>query len=260
MPSVTLVSAVVCGVLGLLIGSFLNVVIWRVPRGESIASPPSACPSCGHRVRTYDNIPVLSWLLLRGRCRDCGWAISARYPFVELLTSLLFVLMSLLVPLAVLPAYLWLAAAGVALGAIDLDTKRLPNALTYPTAVVVGLWLVIASILEGDPESALRTFVGGLSLGAFYLLLHLVYPRGMGMGDAKLAVSLGFALAWVSWASLLVGAFLAFALGAVVGVGLMLVGKAGRRSALPFGPFMLIGALVGLVFGNAVGNWYAGLL
>jgi leader peptidase (prepilin peptidase)/N-methyltransferase len=260
MPSTTVLLALVSGVFGLVIGSFLNVVIWRVPRGESIVSPPSACPKCSHQLRPYDNIPVISWLVLRGRCRDCGEAISARYPIIEALTAALFVVMAVLVPPAALPAYLWLAGAGVALAVIDLDTKRLPNAITYPTAVIVGVWLIGASLVVGESGQALRTLLGGLALAGFFLLLNLFYPRGMGMGDVKLALPLGFALGYVSWATVLVGGFLAFFLGAVVGVALMSAGKAGRRSALPFGPFMLVGALLALVVGDAVGSWYAGLL
>ncbi len=260
MPSATVLLATGCGIFGLVIGSFLNVVIWRVPRGESIVRPPSACPKCGHQLRPYDNIPVLSWLVLRGRCRDCGEPISMRYPIIEALTAALFVAMALLVPPAALPAYLWLAGAGVALAAIDLDTKRLPNVITYPSAVIVGVWLIGVSLATGEPGQALRTLLGGLAFAGFFLLLNVLYPRGMGMGDVKLALPLGFALAWVSWATLLVGGFLAFLLGAVVGVGLMAAGRAGRRSALPFGPFMLIGAFVALVVGDSVADWYAGLL
>lgn len=260
MPTATATLAAICGVFGLLIGSFLNVVIWRVPRGESIVRPPSACPACGHTLRPYDNVPLLSWMLLRARCRDCGAPISARYPVVELTTGVLFALMPFLVAVAALPAYLWLAGAGVALAAIDLDTKRLPNAITYPTAGVVGGWLVVVALVQGAPQQALRTFLGGVAFGAFFLLLHIVYPRGMGMGDVKLAVPLGFGLAWISWGTLLIGGFAAFFLGSLVGIGLMVAGKAGRRTALPFGPFMLAGALVALAFGEPIGDWYASLL
>ena len=260
MLSLTPYLVIVCGVFGLLIGSFLNVVIWRVPRGESIVRPPSACPRCGHELRAHDNIPVVSWLVLRGRCRDCGEPISKRYPIIEALTALLFALTAVIVPPAALPAYLWLVGAGVALAAIDIDTKRLPNVIVYPTAGVVGVWLVGLSLIEGEPGRALRTVLAGLALGAFFLALNLAYPKGMGMGDVKLAVPLGFALGWVSWAAVIVGGFLAFLLGAVVGVALMAAGRAGRRSALPFGPFMLIGAYLALMFGDAVAGWYGSLL
>ena len=258
--SVAAIVAVFSGVIGLIIGSFLNVVIWRVPRGESIVTPPSACPKCHHRLRARDNIPVVSWLLLRGKCRDCGEPISARYPLVELLTAVLFVVMSLLVPLAVLPAYLWLAGAGVALAAIDIELKRLPNAIVYPTAAVVGVWLVAASLIQGEPGVAMRTVLAGVALFAFYLLLALVYPAGMGLGDVKLAFPLGMALGWVAWSAVIVGTFAAFLLGAVVGVAMMASKRAGRKSAIPFGPFMLLGAMIGITLGETVAEWYGSLL
>lgn len=248
-----------CGVMGLLIGSFVNVVIWRVPRGQSIVSPPSACPKCGHRLRAYDNIPVASWIVLGGRCRDCRAPISVRYPAVELITGAIFVIVALAVPLGALPAYLWLAGAGVALAGIDLDVKRLPNAIVYPSIAVVGVWLVAFGLIAGDPRQAGRTVLAGLALGAFFGLIHLVAPRGMGMGDVKLAVLIGMALGWLGWAQVLVGAFLAFLLGAVVGVALMASGRAGRKTALPFGPFMLLGCLIGIVAGAQIGDWYANL-
>ena len=256
----TAIVAMFAGVIGLIIGSFLNVVIWRVPRGESIVSPPSACPNCHHRLRAYDNIPVVSWLLLRGKCRDCSAPISVRYPLVELLTAVLFVVMSLLVPLAMLPAYLWLTGAGVALAAIDIEHKRLPNAIVYPTAVVVGVWLVAAALIGGETGTALRTVLAGVALFAFYLLLALVYPAGMGLGDVKLAFPLGMALGAVAWSAVIVGTFAAFLLGAVVGVAMMARRRAGRKTAIPFGPFMLLGAMIGITIGETVAEWYGGLL
>jgi len=134
------------GVLGLIIGSFLNVVVWRIPRGESIVSPPSACPRCGHRIRARDNVPVVSWLLLRARCRDCHAPISLRYPLVEAATGVLFVLVALRVGWSwAMPGYLYLAAVGLALALIDLDTHRLPNSLVLPAYPVTAVLLAIAS-------------------------------------------------------------------------------------------------------------------
>ena len=207
MDTAQILLAIGVAVLGLLIGSFLNVVIWRVPRAESIVSPPSACPSCGHPLRARDNIPVLSWLLLRGRCRDCGDPISKRYPLVELTTAVLFAVMSIGIPVEALPAYLWLTAAGVALSVIDIDHKRLPNAIVYPTAVVVGVWLVGTSLVTGEPELAVRTVLAGLALFAFYLLLALVYPAGLGLVYAKPRLVLGFGLGWLSCRQWLSGLF-----------------------------------------------------
>lgn len=259
-------TVVVATILGLVVGSFLNVVIWRVPRGDSIVSPPSACPNCGHRLRPYDNIPLVSWMVLRGRCRDCGAHISIRYPAVELSTALLFGLMAGIVPLIVLPAFLWLAAAGVALSAIDIELHRLPNAIVYPSALVVGVWLVGAALLgphaDGvdGPRLALQVALAGLALSAFYLLLVLIYPSGMGLGDAKLALVLGMALGWFSWTYVALGTFLAFLTGALVGIVIMIRGKGGRRTEIPFGPFMFLGTLLTVLAGGPIVDWYASLL
>lgn len=248
-------------VFGLVIGSFLNVVIWRVPRGESIVTPGSACPSCGHEIRAYDNIPLLSWLILRGRCRDCGEPISPRYPIVELTTGLLFVLMTWNFGLTgELPAYLYFAAVGVALALIDLDTRRLPNVIVLPSYVVAGLLLLLPAIVDGRWNDYLNAWLGALALFAFYFLLAFVYPAGMGFGDVKLAGVLGLYLGWLGWGPLIVGAFLGFLLGALVGGGLMLAKRAGRKTAIPFGPFMIAGALIAVVFGQSLADTYTGTL
>ena len=189
-----------CALLGLAIGSFLNVVIWRVPRGESVVSPPSACPGCHAPISPRDNIPVLSWLLLRGRCRSCGEPISARYPLVELLTAVVFGLLALRFGYTwQLPAYLYLGAIGVALAFIDLDTKRLPDRLTLPSYPVALILLGAAAFLDHTWDSWLRAILGGLAVGAFYFLLWFVYPSGMGFGDVKFAGVLGIYLGWISW-------------------------------------------------------------
>ena len=248
-------------VLGCLIGSFLNVVVHRVPRGESVVRPASRCPGCGSAVRRRDNVPVLSWLLLRGRCRDCSAPISARYPLVELGTGALFAAVTWAVgPSWALPAYLYLAAIAVALALIDLDVRRLPDAIVLPSYPVVAALLLAASAAEGDWAAALRAAVGALALYAFYFVLAVARPGGMGFGDVKLAGVLGMALAWHGWAALAVGAFAGFLLGGVMGLALIAVRRAGRRSHVPFGPFMLAGAALGLAAGDGLGEWYLGLL
>jgi leader peptidase (prepilin peptidase)/N-methyltransferase len=258
---VTTLLAAVCAVLGLCIGSFLNVVIWRVPRGESIVSPPSACPSCGNAIRPRDNVPVLGWLLLRGKCRDCQHPISARYPVVEALTGVLFAVMAWRFGAQVaLVAYLWLAAAGLALALIDIDTKRLPDVITKPSWAVIGVVLLVAGLTDSDLHHLQRAALGAVALGAFYALLWLVYPGGMGFGDVKLAPSLGALLAWVSWGALAVGAFAGFLLGGVFGIGVILLGRGGRKSKVPFGPFMLGGALLGILVGTDLAHWYTSTL
>mgnify|MGYP003602968185 CR=1 FL=1 len=257
----TLVELGVALVFGLVIGSFLNVVIWRVPRGESIVTPGSGCPSCGHEIRAYDNIPLLSWLIVGGRCRDCGEPISPRYPIVELTTGLLFVLMTWNFGLTwELPAYLYFAAVGVALALIDLDTRRLPNVIVLPSYVVAGLLLLLPAIVDGRWNDYLNAWLGALALFAFYFLLAFVYPAGMGFGDVKLAGVLGLYLGWLGWGPLIVGAFLGFLLGALVGGGLMLAKRAGRKTAIPFGPFMIAGALIAVVFGQSLADTYTGTL
>jgi leader peptidase (prepilin peptidase)/N-methyltransferase len=249
--------AVVCGVFGLLVGSFLNVVIWRVPRGESIVRPPSHCPGCDTPIAPRDNIPVLSWLLLRGKCRHCGVRISARYPLVELGTGLLFAVIALnRGPHADLPAFLYLAAISVALALIDLDTKRLPNVIVLPSYVVAAVLLTVAAAVDDDWSALLRAGLGTVVLFGFYFLLALIYPRGMGFGDVKLAGVLGLYLGWLGWGPLAVGAFLAFLLGGVLGALLMALGKAGRKSAIPFGPWMLAGALIAVFVGQRIADAY----
>lgn len=253
----TAFTVVVCGVLGLLIGSFLNVVIWRVPRGESIVSPPSHCPGCDNPIAPRDNVPVLSWLLLRGRCRHCGTGISVRYPLVELLTCALFAAMAAyLGPVAQLPAYLYLVAVGVALAMIDLDVFRLPDALTLPSYGVGLVLLGIASLVQHDGWSLARAAIGMTALFAFYFTVAFIAPRGMGFGDVKLSGVVGLYLAWLGWGQLVVGAFAAFFVGAVVGIGLMLFAGGGRKTKVPFGPFMLVGALIGVFAGDPIASAY----
>ncbi|WP_308169190.1 prepilin peptidase [Cellulomonas hominis] len=262
--AVQVFTALLCGVLGLAIGSFLNVVVWRVPRGESVVSPGSACPRCGHEIRARDNVPVLSWLLLRGRCRDCGEPISPRYPAVEAGTAVLFATVGWLAgPSWSLPAYLYLAAVGVALALIDLDTQRLPDVIVLPSYPVALALLALASWNPGgqsDWGAFARALAGGAVMFAVYLLIVLAYPRGMGRGDVKLAGVLGMFLGWAGWGNLVVGWFAAFLLGGIVGMGLIAVRRAGRRTAIPFGPWMLLGAAAGLLVGARISHWYVDLV
>jgi leader peptidase (prepilin peptidase)/N-methyltransferase len=245
-------------VLGLLIGSFLNVVIWRVPRGESIVSPPSACPTCGAGIRPRDNIPVVGWLVLRGRCRDCKAPISARYPLVEAGTGALFAVMAVKFGLhAELPAYLYLAAVGLALALIDIDVKRLPDVLTLPSYVVGAVLLGVASIDE--PHSLLRAVLGAGAMFGVYFGLCFAYPAGMGFGDVKLSGVLGMYTAWLGWDVWGAGLLLGFFLGGFFGIGVVLVKKGGRKTAVPFGPFMLLGALLAILFGHGLVDGYLDL-
>jgi leader peptidase (prepilin peptidase)/N-methyltransferase len=244
-------------VLGLLVGSFLNVVIWRVPRGESVVAPRSRCPGCGTQIRTRDNVPVLSWVVLRGRCRDCDEPISARYPLVEIGTAGVFVALTLTIGLEPeLPAFLYLGAVGVALAMIDIDVKRLPNAIVLPSYVVGAVLLGVAALVARDLGSYLRAGLGMAALFGLYFLLAFIYPAGMGFGDVKLAGVLGMYLGWLGWAEVITGAFLGFLLGGVVGALLMAVRRAGRKSQIPFGPYMLLGAFIAILTGDALADLY----
>lgn len=250
-------------VLGLAVGSFLNVVIYRVPRGESLVRPSSHCPACNQPIAPYDNIPVVSWLLLRGRCRRCGERISARYPAVELLTAVLFGAMAARLANEQawsIPAYLYFAAIGVALAAIDLDVKRLPDVLTLPSYAVMGGLLLLPTIAYGEWSVYAQAWLFGLALFAFYFLLMMLKPGNMGFGDVKFSGVVGLALGWFGWRVLLVGGFMAFLIGGIVGIALMVAGRAGRKSKVPFGPFMIAGAFIGVLWGPQIADWYTGLL
>ncbi len=246
-----------CAFIGLLIGSFLNVVIWRLPRGESLARPPSSCPRCHARIRPRDNVPVVSWLLLGGRCRDCKEPVSIRYPAVELASALLFTLFAWhFGAVWELPAFCYLAAVGLALALIDFDVHRLPDALTLPSYGVGIVLLGGAAFAEHHPGNLIRGLIGMAALYAGYFLLVLIYPKGMGFGDVKLAGILGLYLGFIGWGPFIVGAFLGFLFGGVVGGALMAARKVGRKSAIPFGPFMLAGALVAVIYGQQIAHAY----
>jgi leader peptidase (prepilin peptidase)/N-methyltransferase len=245
------------GLLGLVIGSFLNVVIWRVPRGESVASPPSHCPGCDAAITPRDNIPVFSWLVLRGRCRHCSCRISVRYPLVELLTAVLFVATAARIGVhADLPAYLCLAAVGVALSLIDIDVQRLPDVLTLPSYPVLLALLGIAAGVDDRGDDFVRALVGMVVVLVFYAGVRFAYPAGMGLGDVKLSGIVGLALGWLGWGPLVVGAFAAFVVGAAVSVGVLVFHEGGRKTRVPFGPFMLIGIAIGVAIGHPVAHAY----
>lgn len=253
-----LIFLVICAaVVGLAVGSFLNVVIHRVPAGVSVVTPRSACPRCDVPIAARDNVPVLSWLMLRGRSRCCGEPISARYPLVELLTAVAFALVAGFTrPVWAVPALLWLAAASIALSAIDLEHRRLPDMIVLPSYPVAAVLLGVAALAEGEPHRLLRAAICGAATWLFYFALVLIHPRGMGFGDVKLSGLLGMYLGWYGYGQAVVGCFAAFVVGGVVGIALMAVGRAGRKSAIPFGPFMLLGAWSALVVGGPITTAY----
>ncbi len=239
-------------IVGAAIGSFLNVVIYRLPRHESIVAPGSRCPACDMPVSWYDNIPLLSFAWLRGRCRRCGQPISFWYPVVELLTAVLFVLAGwkfgsgaeLLPPLL-------LIAALIAIFFIDLEHYIIPNAIVLPVAAV-GLGLAIAV----HPHRWAELLAAGAISGVFFLVLALIKPGGMGMGDVKLALALGFFLG----KAVIVAMFAAFLLGALTGVALIAVRGKKMSSRLPFGPFLAVGAILALFYGPFLLDKYLGLI
>ena len=235
---------------GAVLGSFLNVVAHRVPAGESLVSPGSRCPECAAPIKPYDNIPVVSWLLLRGRCRSCGAPISPRYPLVELITAVAF---GAVVGVRGFDNDLVLelpfVAALIALAAIDFDHKLLPNKIVYPMAA----WGLIATLLV-DSNDLVENLIAGAGAFAFLFAALLAYPRGMGMGDVKLAAVMGLYLGRAVGPAM----FAALILGTVVGA-LIIARKGareGRKTAIPFGPYLALGGLVGLFAGDAIVDWY----
>ena len=250
--------AAVCGLLGLAVGSFLNVVIYRVPRKESVVRPRSRCPGCGTQLAERDNIPVVSWVLLRGHCRTCGEPISARYPLVELTTAALFVAAALRFGLDwVLPAYLVFFAALVAITFIDLELYIIPNRVLYPAVFISIPLLVLAAAAQSEWGNLERAVIGAVVAWVFFLVLHLVSPRGMGFGDVRLSFLLGLFLGWLDLRHVFLGVFFGFLLGSIVGVALMILRRRGRKDHIPFGPFLAVGAVVAVLAGSPVLGWYA---
>jgi leader peptidase (prepilin peptidase) / N-methyltransferase len=235
---------------GLAVGSFLNVVIYRLPRHESLVIPGSHCPGCGTAIKPYDNVPVLGWLALRGHCRSCKAWISPRYPIVEATTAALAVVVVLAkhsthdVALG-----LALVAVLVPVALIDYDHRIIPNKLTLP-ASIVAIGIGLATRPAGVPEQ----LISGAAAGGFLLFFALAYPKGMGMGDVKLAAVLGLFLG----RSVAVAVLSAVLIGAIGG-GLVMarVGvTAGRKTAVPFGPFLALGGVIALLVGPEIVHWY----
>ncbi len=211
--------AVVCAVFGLVIGSFLNVVIWRVPREESVVRPPSHCPSCDAPISPRDNVPVLSWLVLRGRCRHCGTRISARYPAVELLTAAVFGAVGARFHSSiVVTALLVLAAALIALSLIDLDHLLLPNRVIYPAAAITVPLFVLAAAVDHEWHALACAGLGAVIAFALFFVIWFAAPRAMGYGDVRLSALLGFAAAYFGWQVLAVALFVPFLLGSFGGI------------------------------------------
>ncbi len=241
--------------MGLCIGSFLNVVIYRLPLGQSLVSPRSRCTKCGYELRWYDNVPVLSWALLGGRCRQCRAPISAQYPIVEIITGLLFVLVVWLTPVGpLLVSRLILVAILVALFGIDLEHQILPNAITLP-GIAIGLMFSLVAP-PGWKDALLGAALGA---GVLYGIAAAYYAvrreEGMGMGDVKMLAMVG---AFLGWKSVLVTLVLSSFSGAAIGMALIAAQRGGMKLALPFGTFLAVGAVAAMLAGDPLIAWYAG--
>ena len=238
---------------GLLFGSFLTVVVDRVPRGASIVSPGSACGNCGLRLGFLDLIPVVSWLALRGKCRRCRMDIGKEPLILELLTGLLFGLFAWKFGLDwALPAYCVLAVGLVGLSWIDLKTKRLPRQIIYITAAIGVPLLCIAALARHEPRRMWTMLLGAAIELAFMGVVYIASRGGMGDGDVRLSPLLGAYLGWLNPGFVAVGLFFGFLSGAIVGVAMMATGKAGRKTAVPFGPFLALGTIVAIFVGQPV--------
>jgi leader peptidase (prepilin peptidase)/N-methyltransferase len=248
------IRAIVALPFGLAVGSFMTVAVHRIPAGESLVGPRSRCPSCGATIGARDNVPVLSWLLLRGRCRRCGARISAVYPALELSTAGLVVLAAVRYPdpwQAVLVAGLLALMPGIAV--IDLRHRIIPNRLTYPALLVSAVLIVVAWLL-GDAVDPLRAALGFLLYGGGLFVVAAV-SRGMGMGDVKLAALIGLVLGSLGLGFVGVAAGAAIVLGGLGAIVALAMGK-GRKSAIPFGPYLAAGAVVAGLWGEPISSWY----
>lgn len=268
MPSGAIALTGFAAVLGLVFGSFADAVAYREPRGISLL-PESRCDACGTPVRWHHNVPVLSWLLLRGRCASCGTPIGWRAPLVEAATGMAFAAVTwaaLARPTVGQPSWwlelaaqLILVVASAMLVRIDLEFHRLPNAIVLPSILAVGILLGAAALVNGTPERLWQMLIAGAALFAFYAVIRLISPRGMGGGDVKLAALIGLSLGYIGWGSVLVGAFAAFLGGGLYGIVLLVLRRADRRTAVPFGPWMIAGGWVGLLTGERLWALYIGM-
>lgn len=249
-------------VLGLIFGSFGTVAAYRIPRRETIVTGRSKCPNCGRQIKAAENIPVLSYLVLRGRCPGCGERISVRYPLTELFTGVLFALAVVefgpSFTAAVYAAFFWVL---VVLTVIDLEHKLLPNRIVYPSFVAGWIGLVAAALVDGDVERLVSAAIGAVVFGGFFFVVAFIYPAGMGGGDVKLAFVLGTFLGFSGGVgAVMVGMFLSFLLGGVIGLVAMKVSRRGRKMQIPFGPFLALGSVIAVFVGEAIAEGYTSTL
>jgi leader peptidase (prepilin peptidase) / N-methyltransferase len=253
------VAVLVAAVVGLAFGSFATVVAWRVPRGESIVKPGSHCPRCGAPIHAYDNVPIVSYLVLRGHCRSCRASFGYRYPLVEVAVAGLFVAVVLRVGERWAdPAYCLLALALVILTDIDLEHRRLPVVVVYPAVAGGAVLLVIAAAGLHDWGAVARAAIGGAAATVGFALIFFLARGGMGFGDVRLAGLCGMFLAFLGWRYFAVGFFASAVIGGVVGIALLLTRRAGRKTQIPYGPFLAAGTMTGVLFGLPLANLWLG--
>ena len=249
-------------VLGLIFGSFGTVAAYRIPRRETIVTGRSKCPNCGRQIKAHENIPVVSYLVLRGKCPGCGTRISLRYPLTELATAVLFALavvkFEVSVTAAVYAGFFWVL---VVLTLIDLEHKLLPNRVVYPTLVAGWAGLVVAALIDGDTERLRSAALGAVVFGGFLFVVAFIYPAGMGGGDVKLAFVLGTFVGYAGGVgAVLAGMFMSFLLGGVIGIIAMRISGKGRKTQIPFGPFLAAGSVIAVFWGERIADGYVEFL
>ncbi len=249
-------------VFGALFGSFLNVVVYRVPAGESLMGR-SHCPKCSHPIRAYDNIPVLSWFILLGKCRDCKEGIAWRYPAVEAFTAIAFGAIAAWqgqVSFLLLLLFIY-AFVSIALTLIDIDTMRLPDAIVLPATITLSVGLIINSVITADYSSLLRAAIAGVVMTLLYgAVWFFSGGRGLGYGDVKMAFMLGIMTGYFSWDAAIIAFIAAWITGGLFAIAALLAGKVKRGMQIPFGPFLILGTWIGIVGGSTIVNWYLDIM
>jgi leader peptidase (prepilin peptidase) / N-methyltransferase len=247
---------------GLIFGSFGTVAAHRIPRRETIVTGRSKCPNCGRQIKAHENIPIVSYLVLGGKCPGCGSRISLRYPLTELATGVLFALVvvkfELTVTAAVYAGFFWTL---VVLTVIDLEHKLLPNRIVYPLFVAGWAGIVVAALVDGDTARLRSAALGAVLFGGFLFVVAFIYPAGMGGGDVKLAFVLGTFVGYAGGVgAVLAGMFLSFLLGGVLGIIAMRVSGKGRKTQIPFGPFLALGSVLAVFLGERIADGYVDFL
>jgi len=253
---IEIILIVVLGLLGLIVGSFSNVCIYRIPRNESIIYPASHCPKCRSKIQPFDNIPLLSFILLKGRCRNCKSKISIQYPFVELLTGLIYLIIYMGYGLSIQTLiYIILSSALIIIAFIDLNEQIIPDVISLP-GIVIGFILSFFVSYISFVDSVLGIFVGGLIILIIGLVGSVIFKKeAMGGGDVKLAAMIG---AFLGWRYIIISLFLGFFLGALAGIFLIMTKIKSREDVVPFGPFIVFGSLITLLWGEQIISWYTG--